>query len=141
MQCLKQRAGIIPEDIGHLASCKTRLDNVITFGAPGPALDVDGHVWMQRRICFDERFGRILAVLAVVNKVDQRDGSRGFLSGSGGGFSELTSVASRSLLTGNEGGFSELVLVGSRSLLTGSGDDFTALAFIGCRSADGGAST
>jgi len=64
----------------------------------------------------------------------------GFLSGSGGGFSELTSVASRSLLTGNEGGFSELILVGSRSLLTGGGDD-TALAFIGCRSADGGAST
>ena len=65
----------------------------------------------------------------------------GFLSGSGGGFSELTSVASRSLLTGNGGGFTELVLVGSRSFLTGSGDDFTALAFIGCRSADGGAST
>ena len=35
MQCLKQRAGIVPEDIGHFARRKARLDDVIAFGAPG----------------------------------------------------------------------------------------------------------
>ena len=49
---------------------------------PRPALDVDGHVWMQRHVGVGERFGRILAVLAVVDEVGQRDGSSG--SGRGG---------------------------------------------------------
>ena len=76
IQGLEQRAGVVPEDIGHVARRQARLDDVVAFGAPRPALDVDGHVGMQRHVGVGKRFGRSLVGLAIVDEVGQRDGTR-----------------------------------------------------------------
>ena len=75
VQGLQQRAGVVLEDVGHLARREARLDEVVALGACRPSLDVYRDIRMRCGVGGHECVRRVPSVLVLTNEHGQRDGT------------------------------------------------------------------